>query len=398
MVLLTGRSTEYINIVNRMLDSRDLKYHLVVLKPKLGRGVSNSTLTFKYAFIDDVLRLGKSIEEVEVYEDRAPHRDAFENYLKNWRRIKETRMEEEVQDGVKMQSLELAEHSETVGLKAFKVHFVELPPSVLNEEVEESLIRTMVEETNQVDMKDETDEYVLEKKVYNLGYQLEQGDFRRLYDTYLPLSTAKSPSDKHEWRTVRQPSVFIHFNALPHILNKVGGIGKQVEFEVTHLGVSDKVLALSLTPIASYHEVMNGKGELIQRADSRIQYWSKNEIPVLVLATRDGGKPIDANSLQEWTVIPKSVENRRFVARVATRQEISLERVSKNIARTKEEPITQTSDRSPRRRSFNQYYERNGAPRGERRVSSGTTTGGRSIYGSESSKGSTRNAFGYSLG
>src|SRR5271154_5436508 len=137
IVLLTGRSDDFIPIVSRILDSRDLKFHLVVLKPKKGRGVSNSTLTFKYAFIDDVLRLGESIDEVEVYEDRAPHRDAFENYLKNWRRVKETKMEEEVYDDVKMQSLELAEQSETIGLKAFKVHYVELPQSLLDEEVEE---------------------------------------------------------------------------------------------------------------------------------------------------------------------------------------------------------------------------------------------------------------------
>src|SRR5271170_1295231 len=144
IVLLTGRSDDFIPIVSRILNSRDLEFHLVVLKPKKERGVSNSTLTFKYAFIDDILRLGESIEEVEIYEDRAPHRDAFEDYLKNWRRIKETTLEEEIDDGIKMQSVLLTEQSETIGLKAFKVHFVEMPPILLDEEVEESLVRTMV--------------------------------------------------------------------------------------------------------------------------------------------------------------------------------------------------------------------------------------------------------------
>ena len=396
MVLLTGRSTAYVDIINRMLNSRDLKYHLVVLKPKLGRGVNNSTLTFKYAFIGDMLRLGESIDEVEVYEDRAPHRDAFENYLKNWRRVKETKMEEEVYDGVKMESLELVEQSEAIGLKAFKVHYVQLPQSLLDEEVEESLIRTMVEETNEADMADELEEYVLEKKVFNLGYMVQPDDFQRLFDTYLALSMAKTPSDRHEWRNIRQPSVFIHFNALPHILNKVGGIGKQVEFEVTHLGVSDKVLALGLAPIASYHEVMNAKGEMIKKPDSRIRYWSKNDVPVLVLATRNGGKPVDANHLEEWTVIPKSIENRRFMTRVATKQEISLERVPKGVKDVIPSP---TNDRSPRRRSFHQYYERKGASTRERTASSTSSkTVGGSHYGVESSRGSTRNGFGYSLG
>ena len=191
-VLLTGRSTKYIDIVNRMLDSRDIKYHLVVLKPKKERGVNDNTLTFKYAFIDDILRLGKSIEEVEIYEDRAPHRDAFEDYLKNWRRIKETTMEEEIDDGIKMQSVLLSEQSETIGLKAFKVHFVEMPPTLLDEEVEESLVRTMVEELNESDMADELDEYVLEKKIFSLGYAARTDGFPTTSRDILTAEHAKS--------------------------------------------------------------------------------------------------------------------------------------------------------------------------------------------------------------
>src|SRR5271154_917906 len=169
IVLLTGRSDDFIPIVSRILDSRDLKFHLVVLKPKKGRGVSNSTLTFKYAFIDDVLRLGESIDEVEVYEDRAPHRDAFEEYLKNWRRLAEPTTNEEY-DGITVQSLELAEQHDAAGLKEFKVHFVSMPFIHLDEALEESLIRDMLEETNEVDMADETYQYTLKKKVSNLGY------------------------------------------------------------------------------------------------------------------------------------------------------------------------------------------------------------------------------------
>src|SRR5271163_3806502 len=118
-VLLTGRSSLYIDLVNKILDSRNLVFDLVVLKPKKARGESNNTLTFKYAFIDDVLRLGESIDVVEVYEDRAPHRDAFERYLSSWRRVKGTDVSttsmEEDSDGIEVQSLELAEHSEEIG-------------------------------------------------------------------------------------------------------------------------------------------------------------------------------------------------------------------------------------------------------------------------------------------
>ena len=98
--------------------------------------------------------------------------------------------------------------------------------------------------------------------------------------------------ERHEWRVIRQPSVFIYFNASPQILSKVGGPDKRVEFEVTHLGVSEKVFALRFAPVTSFHQVVNGKGEKVSRPDSHTRFWSKNDVPVLV---RDGGKPVDAN-------------------------------------------------------------------------------------------------------
>ena len=393
-VLLTGRSTAYIDILTRMLSSRDLQFDLVVLKPKKERGVNDSTLTFKYAFLDDVLRLGESIDEVDVYEDRVPHRDAFETYLKSWRRFKEVTTQDE--HGNETRQMEVSNESESIGLKAFKVHFVEIPLIHLNEEVEENLVRTMIDETNKADMADEEDQYVLAKKVYSLGYAVADEDFQRLFDTCLGLSD----SSRHDWRTIRQPSVFIHFKPLPHTLNKVGGYGKQVEFEITHFGASDKVLALSLTPIASYHEVMDGHGDMILQKDSRLRYWSKNDIPVLVLATRNGGKPIDANYLNEWTPMPQSVENRRFIARVAAKQELSIERVSKAEARAREEErlAAENMASTPWKRHsghFNSHGNSHGS-HGGRSGHSENRHGGKSVYGSGASRGG-RNAFGYSL-
>lgn len=400
-VLLTGRSTAFIETVNRMLDSRNLKFHLVVLKPKKGRGMSNSTIKFKYAFLDEMLRLGESIEEVEMYEDRPLHRDAFEDYLRNWRRIKATATEEETVDGIRTQSLELTENSDLIGLKAFKVHFVAMPFAYLDEGVEESLIGKMIEETNEIDLVHKKEQYSLERKLFSLGYLLEQHDFQKLFDTYLPVSMDHSPSEREDWRTLRQPSVFIHFKADSHILNKVGGIGKRVEFEATHLGVSDKVLALSIVPIASYHEVMDGKGEIIFKSDSYTRYWSKNNVPVLVLATRNGGKPIDANHLDQWALIPKSVENRRFTTRVAVRQELSMIVVPKAEKKAQESTAERNDmSTSPRRRAShdsNNYSKGHGDGRTAPNMSSRNRRGSSEYGRGGSRRSNTRNAFGYSL-
>jgi len=253
----------------------------------------------------------------------------------------------------------------------------------------------MTEETNQIDMADADEQYVLEKKELGLSYILDPADFQPLFDTYLGMLD-KSVSDRHEWRAIRQPSVFIHFNNAPHILNKVGGIGKQVEFEITYLGVSDKVLALSLVPIASYHQVMDGEGNAVLQTDSRLRYWSKNEIPVLVLATRDGGKPIDANYLEQWTPIAPSVEKRRFIARVSAKHEISIELVSKKEAKARQEAESTNHSTAPRKRHSDPF---NNLRTGYGHKSQPDNRESRSLYGDEGArKGGTRNAFGYSLG
>jgi hypothetical protein len=395
-VLLTGRSTAYVDLISRILKSKGLHFDLVVLKPKKERFESNSTLTFKYAFIDDVLKLGSSIDHVEVYEDRAPHRDAFEEYLKNWRRVAETTTSEDECDGIKVQSVELAEQNDAIGLKEFKVHFVAMPFIHLDEAVEESLIQNMVDETNEADMPDDPNTFVLEKKVFNVSYVVASEDVEILFNAYLPMMNDKL-SDRHEWRQIRQPSVFIHYNAFPPVLNKVGGIGKQVEFEITHLGVSDKVLALSLMPVASFHEVLNDTGEKILQQDSRTRYWSRNEVPVLVLATRDGGKPIDANHLQQWRAISKSIEHRRFIAKVTAKLEIDVIQVSKAEARARKEAAARSQEKSsaPRKRHSGQY---NDLHEGRRNSHAGNETGegNHSVYGNSRGRGA-RNAFGYSL-
>ena len=387
-VLLTGRSTLYVEVVNRILASRQLNYDLVVLKPKKARGANNNTLTFKYAFMDDVLRLGKSIVDVEVYEDRALHRDAFDDYLKKWRRIKETETEEVAQDGITMQLLELEQNSEEVGLKSFKVHFITMPMTQLDPQAEEALVKTMVDETNAADMAEEDEEYVLDKKVFSLGYQLDDDDFKRIFDTYMALATEpQATTDSRDWRPIRQSSVFIYFNALPHILDRVGGIGKQVDFEITHFGVSNKAMALALSPVASYHEVTTSRGETKLKPDSRMRFWTKNELPVLVLATKDGGKPTDANFIDNWMAIPESIKRRNFRATVALRQEITIERISKENASERKE----LTPESPRKRnSFPPLKERTSGQTSSRAYGARQPEYGRG-------QNNPRNAFGYSL-
>lgn len=74
----------------------------------------------------------------------------------------------------------------------------------------------------------------------------------------------------------------------PKILEKVGGIGKKVKWEVTGIGVfEDKVWAASVKPVP---ETEN--------------YYTETPTPLVVLALRRGARAIDANQIQTWEPIP----------------------------------------------------------------------------------------------
>ena len=81
------------------------------------------------------------------------------------------------------------------------------------------------------------------------------------------------------------------------ILSKAGGIGKKVLWQVTGTGVLEgRVWAARLAPIGLRN------GETIHTQDGGT--------PVCVLACRKGGRPADANRINEWTPVD---EGRGFV-------------------------------------------------------------------------------------
>ena len=63
-------------------------------------------------------------------------------------------------------------------------------------------------------------------------------------------------------------------------------------------------------------------------------------------------------TLQKWTDVPDTIEPRRFTTRVAARQEIRLERVSKKEAKVREEQAAHVQN-LPRKRFSPQYTNQN---------------------------------------
>jgi hypothetical protein len=78
-IVVTGRRLSFGGVVTSMLEAKGLNFDLVVLNPD--PTLDSSTLDFKLEFFGELLH-GCGIKEVVAYEDRAPHRKAFQKFFK----------------------------------------------------------------------------------------------------------------------------------------------------------------------------------------------------------------------------------------------------------------------------------------------------------------------------
>jgi hypothetical protein len=72
-VLLTGRGeANFADIVTRIINTRNLEFDLVCLKPEVGPNGQRfiTTMEFKQTFLEDLIMTYKSADEIRVYEDR----------------------------------------------------------------------------------------------------------------------------------------------------------------------------------------------------------------------------------------------------------------------------------------------------------------------------------------
>lgn len=72
-ILLTGRSeVGFANLLQRIVKSKGLDFHLISLKPEAGPldQKFSSTALFKTAFLEDVMHTYHDAVEIRIYEDR----------------------------------------------------------------------------------------------------------------------------------------------------------------------------------------------------------------------------------------------------------------------------------------------------------------------------------------
>lgn len=72
-VLLTGRSEiGFAKLIQRIIASKKLEFDMVCLKPEVGPANQrfSSTMSFKQAFLSDLIYTYREAQEIRIYEDR----------------------------------------------------------------------------------------------------------------------------------------------------------------------------------------------------------------------------------------------------------------------------------------------------------------------------------------
>lgn len=130
--------------------------------------------------------------------------------------------------------------------------------------------------------------FEIKRNVLYTGYLIKPDDTKRL------LMAARLPSANYEtgvegdYRMLANNIMITPRPCPQHIIDKVGGLGSKFRWRAVGLGNFDqKVWAMRVEPVPANQS-----------------FYFENQIPMVVLATRGMGKPIDSNRITYWEPLP----------------------------------------------------------------------------------------------
>ncbi|TWU78151.1 hypothetical protein ED733_007540 [Metarhizium rileyi] len=266
-ILLTGRSEKaFSQLVQRMVASKHLDFDLVCLKPPVSPTNQRfqSTMHFKQLFLDALMETYKGATEIRVYEDRPKHTHGFREFFSEYNRRQHASPTRGPID---------AEVVQVVGSSTT------LDPVMEVAEVQH-MINTHNDAIKRQPMHLRQNKLQIKTTVYFTSYMISSEDSKKL------LKLAQIPSE------LAGAELKIHANNIlicprpcpPSILEKVGGMGRKMLWEVTGTACyNNSIWAACLRPVPS-----------------TAAYHTDNPVPLVVLALKKGARPIDAGRIEHW--------------------------------------------------------------------------------------------------
>lgn len=276
-VLLTGRGeVNFADLVNKIANSRQLDFDMVVLKPEIGpqQQQFNSTMEFKQTFLKDLVYTYRLADNIRIYEDRVKHVKGFRDYM------------EKLNKAFPNTEPDRQASERTSPCTAEVVHVCELKSS-LDPQAEIIAVQRAINRHNEAiktggpNPTKAADKFfkITEQFLY-FGYLISQTDSARL----ITLCNAHAHLiDSGEVKYLASSILIAPFYPKKDLLDKVGGRGNKVTWQVTGVAkFEDRIWAAKVTPVS----------------DKQIHI--QDETPMVVLAIRKGSRSIDAQRIKNW--------------------------------------------------------------------------------------------------
>ncbi|KAK4124161.1 hypothetical protein N657DRAFT_680194 [Parathielavia appendiculata] len=274
-VLLTGRSESgFGDLIKRMVASKGLEFDLISLKPAVGPNNERfaNTMVFKQMFLEALMETYRHAEEIRIYEDRIKHVKGFRDFLDDYNIRQINGIPSPITRGpIKGEVIQVADVA-----------------TYLDPIVEVAEVQQIIAEHNAALSKRRRgvrgERLAIKKTVFYTGYMINNADTQRL------LTLAQTPQNLPEGE------LKFHANNImicprpcpPAILEKVGGIGGKMTWEVTGTACFENTIwAACVKPVpatASFH--------------------TGDPTPLVVLALRKGARHVDAGKIQHWQPVP----------------------------------------------------------------------------------------------
>ncbi|KAJ5422037.1 Protein of unknown function DUF2410 [Penicillium cf. griseofulvum] len=279
-VLLTGRSEAgFSDIVKRMVASQNLEFDLIGLKPEVGPSGQRfaTTMKFKQDFLEDLVFTYEQAAEIRVYEDRVKHVKGFRDFFEGLNR--------ELQSGPATARMPIL--AEVIQVTEGCTY---LDPVTETAEVQRMVNAHNLTLRNPAlnVTKSRCGRMYIKRVVFYTGYlvtpDVSNSMTQNLLAPLLPPGLAESNDLKY-----MANSILITPRPAPRsVLDKVGGMGKKLKWQVTGTGnLDNKIWAARVAPIPATEP-----------------YYTENPLPIVVLAVRKGARLIDAGKIQNWHPIP----------------------------------------------------------------------------------------------
>ena len=281
-ILLTGRGeTRFADLVQKIVETRNLDFDLVCLKPEVGpqQQTFASTINYKQEFLRDLVCTYKQADEIRIYEDRPKHVKGFREYFEKFNKSLLSHRQDEPAPPRSPITAEVVPVAEL--------------NSYLDAVIEVSMVQTLINKHNTVvtegglnSTRSRNPNLYLKKQFVYFGYLINPRDSQRLVS--LANVTPQSIIDNGDVRFMGSSICISPRPANTNILQKVGGVGKKVMWQITGTAVLDsRIWAARVAPVSASE-----------------QYHVDAPTPIVVLALRKGARPIDANRITNWQPVP----------------------------------------------------------------------------------------------